>query len=112
VEVGYSWLGRKFVAMMQPTNTKKQTTLKHMNPAGSRLGREVLTEFVGHQTQLLALLTQAGQATLNRKVIPVEFLKLLRLRLGEALEFMVVHQQRHVQQAQRVKATLQLQLAA
>jgi hypothetical protein len=111
LEVGYSWLGRKFVAMMHPQNAKKQTTLRHMNPQGSRLGREVLTEFVGHQTQLLALLTQARAADLNRKAVPVEFLKLLKLRLGEALEFVVVHQQRHLQQALRVKASLQVQLS-
>jgi len=110
-EVGYSWMGRKSVDMMQPSNTKKHTTLKHMNPQGSRLGREVLSEFLAHQSQLLEVLQQAAAADLNRKAVPVEFFKLLKLRLGEALEFVVVHQQRHVQQAQRVKAGLQVQLA-
>ncbi|GAA4347749.1 DinB family protein [Hymenobacter saemangeumensis] len=110
-ETGYSWLGRKSVAMMRPENTKKQTTFKHMNPSGSRLGREVVSEFLAHQTQLLDLLAQAQQADLNRKAIPVEFFRLLKLRLGEALEFVVVHQQRHLQQALRVKAGLQVALS-
>ena len=111
-EVGYSWMGRKTVDMLRPENLKKHTTLKHMNPHGSRLGREVLAEFLTHQTQLLELLTQAQYADLNRKAVPVEFFKLLKLRLGEALEFMVVHQQRHLQQSLRVKAgLLQMHLA-
>lgn len=110
-EVGYTWLGRKSVAMMRPTNPKKSRTLRHLNPLGSRLGREVLAEFDQHQAHLLALLTQAHHADLNRKAIPVEFFRLLKLRLGEALEFVVVHQQRHVQQAQRVQATLRVELA-
>lgn len=110
-EVGYSWLGRKSVDMMRPGNAKKQTTLKHMNPHGSRLGQAVLTEFLAHQNELLALLDRAQGADLNRKSVPVEFFKLLKLRLGEALEFVVVHQQRHVQQALRVKAGLQVELA-
>jgi hypothetical protein len=109
--VGYSWLGRKSVDMMRPDNRKKHTTLKHMNPSGSRLGRETLTEFLNHQTELLDLLARAHRADLNRKAMPVEFFKLLKLRLGEALEFVVVHQQRHLQQALRVKAGLQVSLA-
>ena len=110
-EVAYTWLGRKSVDMMQPTNAKKTSTLKHLNPLGSRLGPEVLAEFDQHQARLLALLAQAHRADLNRKVVPVEFFRLLKLRLGEALEFVVVHQQRHVQQAQRVRAGLHAELA-
>lgn len=110
-EVGYTWLGRKSVDLMRPGNAKKQTTLKHMNPAGSPLGREVLTEFDQHQAHLLALLDQAHTANLNRKAVPVEFFRLLKLRLGEALEFIVVHQQRHIEQALRVQDVLRLELA-
>jgi len=109
--VGYSWLGRKSVDMMRPDNRKKHSTLKHMNPGGGRLGREVLSEFLAHQTELLDLLAHAHAADLNRKTVPVEFFRLLKLRLGEALEFVVVHQQRHLQQALRVKAGLQVALA-
>jgi hypothetical protein len=105
-EVGYSWLGRKFIGMMAPGNPKKAKTLQRMNPRGSRLGREVLAEFTQQQEQLLELLAQAQQADLNRKVVPVEFLKLLKMRLGEAFEFVVLHEQRHVQQALRAKASL------
>ncbi|UOQ68648.1 DinB family protein [Hymenobacter volaticus] len=105
-EVGYSWLGRKFVAMMAPSNNKKAKTLKRMNPIGSCLGREVLLEFQQHQQHVLELLAQAQHANLNHKVVPVEFFPLLKMRLGEALEFVLVHEQRHMQQALRVKASL------
>jgi len=110
MEVTYSWLGRKSIAMMHPTNLNKQKALKRLNPLGSQLGSEVLAEFDQHQAQLLALLAQARQADLNRSAVPVEFFRLLKLRLGEALEFVVVHQQRHVQQAQRVRAALRVEL--
>lgn len=110
-EVAYSWLGRKSVEMMRPANAKKSSTLKHMNPLGSRLGSDVLAEFDQHQARLLELLATAQGNDLNRKAVPVEFFRLLKLRLGEALEFVVVHQQRHVQQAQRVRAGLRAELA-
>lgn len=106
-EVGYSWLGHKSVEMMRPTNAKKSTALKRLNPLGSQLDLAVLAEFDQHQSRLLHLLAQAHHANLNRRQVPVEFFRLLKLRLGEALEFVVVHQQRHVQQAQRVQEALQ-----
>lgn len=101
--VRYSWLGRKSIAMMQPGNGKQYKAVKHMNPVGSTLGREVLTEFVEHQTQLVTLLAAAQTANLNKKAVPVEFFRLLKLGTGEALEFVVRHQERHVQQALRAK---------
>ncbi len=110
-EVRYTWLGRKSVYMMRPTTAKPTKTLQRFNPLGSRLGREVLTEFDQHQARLLELLAQAHRADLNRKAVPVEFFQLLKLRLGEALEFVVVHQQRHMQQARRGQATLRAELA-
>lgn len=104
-EVSYSWLGGKFIRMMAPGNTKKAKTLDRMNPSGSCLGREVLAEFARHQQRLLELLTQAHHTDLNRKAVPIEFFKLLKMRLGEAFEFVVLHEQRHVQQALRAKAS-------
>jgi hypothetical protein len=65
----------------------------------------VLAEFAHHQHQLLELLTQAHRADLNRKAVPIEFFKLLKMRLGETFEFVVLHEQRHVQQALRAKAS-------
>ncbi|WP_400192636.1 DinB family protein [Hymenobacter sp. B81] len=102
-EVAYSWLGAKSLDIVRPDNGKKSKTVKHMNPAGSRLSRAVLTEFQQHQVRLLELLAAARGADLNRKAVPVEFFKLLKLRLGEALEFVVLHETRHVQQALRVQ---------
>ncbi|WP_224744174.1 DinB family protein [Pontibacter aquaedesilientis] len=104
--ISYSWLGKKSLDMVRPDNGKKNTTLKRMNPNDSQLGRQTLEEFLDHQTELLQLLDKAKGANLNKKAIPVEFFKLLKLRIGETLEFMVLHQERHLQQALRVKQHL------
>ena len=101
VEVGYSWLGRKSVAMMQPGSSKKQATLRRLNPLGQALDHRALVEFDQHAAALLVLLEQARATDLNRAAVPVEFFRLLKLRVGEPLEFVVVHQQRHMRQALR-----------
>jgi hypothetical protein len=93
--VSSTWLGRKSIAMMHPSNQKKQKTFKHLNPANSQLDITAITEFLRHQKELLVLLDKAKRVDINRTKVPVEFFKLLSLNLGEALEFVVVHEQRH-----------------
>ncbi|MCX2742050.1 DinB family protein [Pontibacter anaerobius] len=110
--ITYSWLGRKSLDMVRPQNMKKHKTVKHMNPNNSQLGRATIEEFLQHQQELAHLLYDAKKANLNKKAVPVEFFKLLKLRIGEALEFVTVHQERHVQQALRVKQLLAKQAAA
>ncbi|GAB3525840.1 DinB family protein [Pontibacter brevis] len=110
--ISYSWFGRYSLEMVRPQNLKKHKTVKHMNPSNSNLGRATVEEFLEHQAELLSLLKRAGKANINKKAVPVEFFKLLRLRIGEALEFVVLHEERHVQQALRVKAQLTRQAAA
>ena len=113
-EVSYSWLGRKSLEVVRPANAQAHKTLQRMNPTGSQLQRAVASEFVRHQQELLHLLDQAQAADLNRRAVPVEFFRLLKLRTGEAVEFVVLHQQRHLQQAERAirQATLAASPAA
>jgi hypothetical protein len=101
--VKYSWLGKKSLDLVNPESPKKHKTLARMNPQNSQLTKAVIDEFLQHQDTLLHLLGMAGSVDLNKKAIPVEFLRLLKMRTGEALEFVVLHEQRHLQQALRVK---------
>lgn len=110
--ISYTWLGKKSLDMVRPDNGKKSKTVKHMNPNNSQLGRQTLEEFLDHQTELLQLLDKAKGANLNKKAIPVEFFKLLKLRIGETLEFVALHQERHLQQALKVKKQLPVNQAA
>ncbi|WP_276499606.1 DinB family protein [Pontibacter litorisediminis] len=110
--ITYSWLGRKSLEMVRPQNLKKHKTVKHMNPNNSQLTRATMQEFLQHQQELLHLLDDAKKADIGKRAVPVEFFKLLKLRIGEALEFVVAHQERHVLQALRVKQQLAQQAAA
>jgi hypothetical protein len=104
-EVKSNWLGRKFIAMMHPDNKKKIKTVKTMNPMiglQSKLGRSTIHEFLKHQHALLRILDSAKRADLNQSTIPVEFFKLIKMRLGDALQFVIVHEQRHLIQARNV----------
>jgi DinB superfamily len=101
-----TWIGKLSIQSMHPKNTKKQKTFKHMNPVNSKLDKSVLDEFLVHQQKLQNLVGAAGLIDLNSGKVPVEFFKLLKMNIGEALQFIVVHEQRHLLQAKTVKSTL------
>lgn len=103
------WLGQKFISMMHPDNNKKQTTFKRMNPSGSSLDKSVLEKFLAYQSDLDAIVGDAASVDLNSTFVPVEFLRLLKMNAGDALMFVVVHEQRHIRQAKNVLAIVPTQ---
>ena len=88
---------------MHPSNLKKQKTFKKMNPANSKINREAINNFLRDQEKLRKLLTRAASININAKKVPVEFFRLLKMNIGEALEFVIVHEQRHVLQTHTIK---------
>lgn len=103
-ELKYTWIGKKSIAMMHPSNVKKQKTFKKMIPVKSRLTRDVLATFLNDQQRILRLIEKSFQLDVTKSLVPVEFFKLLKMNIAETLEFVIVHELRHLQQAERVLA--------
>lgn len=95
-EARSTWMGRKFISMMDPDNTTKHKTFKRMNPVHGSLKREVINTFLANQKELLLLLEDASKVNLNKAYIRVEFLKILQMNLGDGFQFVIVHEQRHL----------------
>jgi hypothetical protein len=108
VTISYSWVGKKSISMMDPSNTKKQKTFKHMQPAQTSFSIDVLEKFLATQATFQEIIHDAGEGryALNKKSIRVEFFKLLKMYRGETLEFLHIHQLRHLQQAQQIRNRL------
>ena len=100
-------MGRKFIAMMHPDNTTKHKTFARMNPTEGSLKKEVIVRFLRNQQELLDILELASKVDLNKASIPVEFFKILRMNLGDALQFVIVHEQRHLKQAAAVRSNVE-----
>jgi hypothetical protein len=101
-----TWIGQKSIAMMHPQNRKKQKTFKKMNPANSSLTSDVFKKFMSDQQRIKTLLEQLLKVDANAKVVRVEFFRLLKMTIAEALEFLIVHQQRHMIQAFETKTKI------
>jgi hypothetical protein len=102
------WLGNYFTKLMLPSESGgpvKMKAPKNYTISNEGSSDEVLAEFIVQQEKLLVLLHQARRIDLNKIRIPVSIAKLIKLKLGDVFMFLIAHNIRHVNQAERAMAT-------
>ncbi|MBT29000.1 MAG: hypothetical protein CMO01_04990 [Thalassobius sp.] len=100
------WLGTKFIKMMSPENVKAQKTVKHMDTSNALVNKNTLLVFIAWQQRLFKAINELKNTDLNKRKIPVEFFKMLKLKTGDILQFIIMHQQRHILQALEKKSKI------
>jgi uncharacterized damage-inducible protein DinB len=97
-----TWLGSYFTNMMKPgPKMKKFSAFKNHVPPAALHAHAVVAEFIQQQEKLLALLKTAKKTDLNRVRIPISIMKWIKLKLGDVFQFVIAHDERHLQQAKR-----------
>jgi len=95
--------GEYFTKLMKPTNVfevkNRMKAMKKYTFPNSLNVNNVLDEFFQHQQRLLQLLDASKDRDLNAIKVPISLSKFIRLKLGDALRFIVAHEQRHMVQA-------------
>jgi len=95
-------LGNYFAMSMLPkAKLNRMKAFATMNPAGSLLTVSTIERFLNQQNDVLRLLEAAKKADLNRTKTAISISTWLKLKLGDTLRFVIYHNERHVQQAQR-----------
>ena len=107
LEAKSNWFGKYSINSIAPSNAKKIKTMKHLDPSRSKIEGDVLERFLVFQNQFKALLKRAHEVNLNKVKVPVEFFKLLKINLGDCFQFLLAHEQRHINQALNVKKTME-----
>ena len=96
------WLGRLFIASLEPPPRRKLRAPKQIVPA-SRMGcREVLEAFLRSQEDMRAVIQEAANLDLNRIRFRNPFIGFLRFTVGTGLLIITAHNRRHLWQAERV----------
>ena len=96
------WLGNYFAKSLLPKpKLNKMKTFSSMDPAGSQLGKAVLTTFLQQQQDLLRLLEQAKATDLTKTRTSISISPWIKLRLGDTFRVVIYHNQRHMEQAER-----------
>jgi len=97
-----TWLGSYMTRIMDPqTGRKKYQAFKMHIPASSLEAHQVVAEFINQQEILLTCLRLGRKADLNAIRLPISISRWVKLRLGDVLQFLIAHQERHLQQAKR-----------
>lgn len=97
-----SWLGNYFTNMMRPgPGMKKFRAFKNHVPPQNLNAHTAVAEFIQQQEKLLSLLKAATHTDMNRVRIPISILRWLKLKLGDVFQFIIAHDERHLQQAKR-----------
>jgi len=84
-----------------PVVKKKIKTFAAMNTLHKEVSIQVLDNFIDYQKSILEILNNARKVDLNKVKTNISITKLLKLRLGDVLRFLIYHQERHKLQAER-----------
>ncbi|MEO6286210.1 MAG: DinB family protein [Dyadobacter sp.] len=97
-----SWLGAYFTKMMEPETSKgKFKAFKGHIPPSELDAAQTVAEFLRQQEDMLFLLRNAVSKDMETIKIPVSILPFIKLRVGDVFQFIIAHDERHMQQAKR-----------
>nr|WP_295933827.1 DinB family protein [uncultured Dyadobacter sp.] len=97
-----TWLGSYFIRMMDPqTGKRKYKAFKGHIPEANLDSAAVVGEFIRQQEDLLYLLREGVQKDIDAIRIPVSILPFIRMKIGDTFQFIIAHNERHMQQAKR-----------
>ena len=100
-----SIFGRFFIKSLRPGSGFKVKTFKVFKPKSGPKSLDVTTRFLAMQDELIALIKRADGCDVNAVKFASPVSGLLRFSIGEGLSVLVVHEQRHLLQAQNIQLT-------
>lgn len=95
-------LGGLMIRYLSPDSAKKMKAPLIFQPSRSDVSRDVVARFVDQQARLLGYMQACERIDPENVVISSPVTKLVPYSLMDAFRILVVHQQRHLQQARRV----------
>ena len=103
----YGLLGRMAVTAMLPKSNKripyKMKTFRKLKPQQSQANKQhVIRKFLSYQKSTLDIIQELKEVNMKKPKITTVAGPMLKMRIGDALHFMIAHNQRHIVQAQQV----------
>lgn len=99
-----SFIGNYFAYLMKVKNgkIKKMKTPKDKDPLNSSLSITTIDRQLKQLEKLKILLVQSRTVNLTNMKTAISLTRLIKLRLGDTLRFVVYHIERHILQAQNI----------
>jgi DinB superfamily len=96
--------GKLLIKSLDPASTRKFKAPKNFEPAQSDIRASIIDDFVAQQERIVAGMKSTSHINLKRIVVTSPAASFVTYSLMDAYRVIVVHEQRHFQQAQRVAA--------
>jgi len=94
--------GSLLIKSLDPSSTRKLKAPKSFQPAQSDITGAVIDDFVDQQVRIAEKMKATEHLDLERIIITSPALSLVTYSLMDAYRIIVVHEQRHFQQAKRI----------
>lgn len=94
------WLGNYFTRSMDYRTSKKIKAFKDYIPEENLNAGKVIREFIQNEEDLLHLLRQSRKFNLTKIRLPISLTKWITMRLGDVFQFVIMHNERHLIQAE------------
>ena len=95
-------MGKLLIKSLDPASTRKMKAPKSFQPAQSDISGSVINDFVDLQQQIVEKMKATEHLDLEKIVISSPVTGVVTYSLMDAYRIIVVHEQRHFQQAKRV----------
>lgn len=84
---------------------RKLKSRKEYNPSINKSlpTEDSVTEYLEHQDDFLQVLSDSAKINLRKTKCPLSLRPVVKLNLGDALIFMAYHNERHIEQAKKIK---------
>lgn len=94
--------GKLLIKSLDPASTRKLKAPKRFEPAQSDISGSVINDFVDQQSRIVEKMNATEHLDLERIIITSPASAAVTYSLMDAYRIIVVHEQRHFQQAKRV----------
>jgi hypothetical protein len=94
--------GKMLIKALDPASTRKVKAPKKFQPSQSDIRASVIDDFVAQQGQIVEKMKATENLDLERLIITSPVSSAITYSLMDAYRIIVVHEQRHFQQAKRV----------
>lgn len=102
VEFRNTWIGLYFIRMMRTDGSRvKYKAIKQHKPLVISDPHEVISRFIQSQEELLTLIKHIKDKPIVKGRVATSLSSLIKLNMGDTIEFLLVHNQRHMLQATR-----------
>lgn len=99
------FFGNFLIYMVKPENKRKFKAPKSFQPSQSSIGESIVADFIAHQQKVVRLFEQSGNLDLQKTKIVSPVGDFITYSLFDSFLVLVLHEQRHLNQAVRVMRT-------